>query len=61
MTLDDLRARSPLVRDMPDLDGGTQGLPSATLLLDEDGDEAHEFLVIDAAPRRGVDAVATDG
>ena len=47
VTLDDLRARSPLLREMPAFDGGTQGLPSNPLLRDDDGDEAHEFLVME--------------
>ena len=48
VTIDDLRARSPIVREMPDFDGGTQGMPPLSLQRDEDGDEAHEFIVIDA-------------
>ena len=51
-TSDDLRARSPVVRERPALDGGTQGLSSQTLLVDADGDEANEFLVVDEPPGR---------
>ena len=44
-------ARSSVMLDAPALDGGLQGLPSQTLMVDEDGDEAHEFLVVDRGPR----------
>mmetsp|Transcript_54786 Transcript_54786/g.108790 ORF Transcript_54786/g.108790 Transcript_54786/m.108790 type:complete len:135 (-) Transcript_54786:328-732(-) len=50
VTIDDLRARSPLFREMPGYDGGLQGMPSISLRCDEDGDEAHEFIVIDTPP-----------
>jgi hypothetical protein len=35
-----------VLRDAPALDGGMQGLSSQPLILDDDGDEAHEFLTL---------------
>ena len=59
--IEDLRAAAPLVTEAPRLDGGTQSLADVRegLQCDEDGDEAHGFLVVDepapapapAAPR----------
>ena len=50
-TIEDLYAQSPLVRETPGLNGGTQGMSSDQLLRDEDGDEAHAFIAIDAPPQ----------
>jgi hypothetical protein len=52
VTIDDLRRAGALLKDMPDMDGGTQGGSSLKLVHDEDGDEAHEFMQIDLPPRR---------
>ena len=47
-----LRSERPLVAESPSLDGGTQGLREIeqSLRRDEDGDEAHDFIVVDEAP-----------
>mmetsp|Transcript_22073 Transcript_22073/g.56366 ORF Transcript_22073/g.56366 Transcript_22073/m.56366 type:complete len:111 (+) Transcript_22073:81-413(+) len=39
-----------IMNDAPACDGGLQGLSSQKLVVDEDGDEAHEFLVVDRRP-----------
>ena len=52
VTIDDLRRAGALMRDAPALNGGMQGGSSLKLMHDEDGDEAHEFLEIDAPPGR---------
>lgn len=52
-TIDDLNANANRVLvERPRLDGGLQSLSSSKQQLqrDEDGDEAHEFLVIDERP-----------
>ena len=49
-TIDDLKANANRVLvERPQLDGGLQSLKSSKeeLQVDEDGDEAHEFLVLD--------------
>ena len=49
-TIDDLKANANRVLiERPQLDGGLQSLKSSKeeMQVDEDGDEAHEFLVLD--------------
>ena len=54
LTIDDLRSAAPLVVERPAGDGGLQSLKGRTECLrqDEDGDEAHDFIVIDEHPKR---------
>ena len=49
-TIHDLKSAAPLVQARPGGDGGVQSLRSnhESLTLDEDGDEAHEFITIEA-------------
>lgn len=58
------RTYGPVLMDTPSRNGGVQGFASvdAALREDEDGDEAHAFLIVDTPPnassaRRGIGVV----
>ena len=46
VTSADLGGGDAVLRDAPALDGGMQGFSSQPLIMDDDGDEAHEFLTL---------------
>ena len=52
VTIDDLRSGRPIVEERPGFDGGSQSLRAIEtgMRRDEDGDEAHDFLLIDQPP-----------
>ena len=60
ITVHDLPSSQPLIVESSNRDGGTQSLrcSQASLSLDEDGDEAHEFIAADPPPSPPMESLA---